>query len=144
MHPAAHAGFLLVKSPKFVLLMLAPEPIRLSALNAKIKQAIAGAFGAINFWVIADVTNHGFKAAKNYHYFELVEKDPRSSDIMAKISGSAWGNASAKITLFERQTGRFTSNINVLINVSVGRCTGRESETCFLPHYILSSQIKIH
>jgi len=118
--PPHRRDFLLPKSPKFVLSMSPIEPIRLSALNAKIKQAIAGAFGALNFWVIADLTNHGFKAAKNYHYFELVEKDPLSSDIMAKISGSAWGNAAAKISLFERQTGqRFTSNINVLVNVSV-------------------------
>jgi len=44
--------------------------IRLSALNECIKQAISGAFSGLNFWVIADVTNHTFRQAKNYHHFE--------------------------------------------------------------------------
>ncbi|HMG68688.1 MAG TPA: hypothetical protein VK588_13410 [Chitinophagaceae bacterium] len=70
----------------------ATDHIRLSALNERIKLAISGAFSSLSFWVIADVTNHTFRQAKNYRYFELVEKDPLSNDIIAKISGSAWGS----------------------------------------------------
>ena len=98
----------------------ATNHIRLSALNGRIKQTIPGAFGGLSFRVIADVTNHTFRQAKNYHHFELVEKDPLLNDIIAKIPGSAWGNGSNKISNFERVTGQqFTSNINVLVNVSV-------------------------
>jgi len=45
------------------------DHIRLSALNERIKQAISGAFSGLSFWVIADVTNHTFRQAKNYHHF---------------------------------------------------------------------------
>ncbi len=95
-------------------------PIRLSELNSKINSAIQDSFGAITFWVIADITNHTFKAQKNYHNFDLVEKDPNSNDIIAKISGKAWGKGTTRILNFERITGqRFTNNINVLLNVSI-------------------------
>ena len=94
--------------------------IRLSELNGKISEAISTAFANASFWVIADVTNHTFKASKNYHYFELVEKDPDANQPIARISGTAWGKGALNIERFERITGqRFTNNINVLVNVSV-------------------------
>jgi exodeoxyribonuclease VII large subunit len=94
--------------------------IRLSELNQKITTAIYSSFNSISFWVIADVTNHTFRDQKSYHNFELVEKDPVSSSILARIPGKAWGNGSLRIDQFERQTGqKFTNNINVLVNVSV-------------------------
>ena len=94
--------------------------IKLSELNNKIQETIDTAFSAVSFWVIADITNHTFKAQKNYHNFDLVEKDPNSNDIIAKISGKAWGSGSNKIANFERITGqKFSNNINVLINVKV-------------------------
>lgn len=95
-------------------------PIRLSELNSKINGAIQDSFGAITFWVVADITNHTFKAQKNYHNFDLVEKDPNSNNIIAKISGKAWGKGTLRILNFEKVTGqRFTNNINVLLNVSI-------------------------
>jgi exodeoxyribonuclease VII large subunit len=94
--------------------------IRLSELNDKIKEVLNRSFDSVTFWVIADITNHTFRAQKNYHYFDLIEKDPNSSDIIAKISGNAWGKGALKIEQFEKVTGqRFTNNINVLVNVSV-------------------------
>jgi exodeoxyribonuclease VII large subunit len=94
--------------------------IRLSELNQKITTAIYNAFNNISFWVVADVTNHTFRDQKSYHNFELVEKDPVSNSILAKIPGKAWGNGSLRVAAFERQTGqKFTNNINVLVNVSV-------------------------
>jgi exodeoxyribonuclease VII large subunit len=96
------------------------QHIRLSELNGKINEAIHAAFNALTFWVIADVTNHNFKQQSNYHHFELVEKDPDSNDLLARIAGKAWGTGSQKIAQFEATTGqRFTNNINVLVNVSV-------------------------
>lgn len=94
--------------------------IRLSELNHKITTAIYGAFGNISFWVVADITDHKFREEKSYHNFALVEKDPQSNSILAKIPGKAWGDGSMRIDQFERQTGqKFTNNINVLVNVSV-------------------------
>ena len=77
-------------------------------------------FSKTGFWVIADVTNHTFRADKNYHNLDLVEKDPVSNTIVAKMQAKAWGKGSASISNFQTLTGqRFTNNINVLVNVSV-------------------------
>ncbi len=99
------------------------EPVRhlrLSELNRKINEVLHGSFNTIEFWVIADITNHSFKSDKNYHNFELVEKDPDSNDIIAKINGKAWGKGTLRIENFEKITGqKFTNNINVLLNISV-------------------------
>ncbi len=96
------------------------NPIRLSELNAKINSVIETAFNNQSFWVIADITNHTFRPQKNYHAFELVEKDPNSNNIIAKISGKAWGNGTNRIKYFEQVTGqKFTNNINVLVQVKV-------------------------
>jgi exodeoxyribonuclease VII large subunit len=94
--------------------------IRLSELTGKIQETLEQAFHNTTFWVIADITNHSYKPIRNYHYFELVEKAPGSNEILAKISGKAWGNGSDQIAQFEQTTGQaFTNNIQVLINVSV-------------------------
>lgn len=70
--------------------------------------------------MIADVTSHTFRADKNYHNLDLVEKDPVSNTIIAKMQAKAWGKGSASISNFQNTTGqRFTNNINVLVNVSV-------------------------
>jgi exodeoxyribonuclease VII large subunit len=94
--------------------------IRLSELSGKINAAIDASFGRSGFWVIADITNHSFRSQKKYHYFELVEKDPDSNQLLARISGKAWGNGITRIQHFESVTGQpFTDNINVLLYVSV-------------------------
>ncbi len=100
-----------------------PEPIqhiRLSELNKQIQAVIESNFNELILWVIADITNHSFKEKTNYHYFDLVEKTENSNELLAKISGKAWGTGSTKIRDFERTTGqKFTNNINVLIRVKV-------------------------
>lgn len=94
--------------------------IRLSQLNRKITDSIEAVFHNQNYWVIADVTNHSYKADKNYHNFELVEKDTKSNAIVARIMGKAWGSGALKITEFEDATGqRFTNNLQVLLQVNV-------------------------
>lgn len=99
---------------------LAPQSIRLSELSARVSRVIEAAFSYTFFWVIADVTNHTYKAQKDYHYFELVEKAEGSNALLAKFSGSAWGTGSQRIAEFERATGqRFLGGLNVLVKVSV-------------------------
>lgn len=94
--------------------------IKLSELTSRIQRNIDDAFGSHAFWVVADVTNHTFKAANNYHYFELVEKEPMSSRIVAKIAGRAWGAGAIRIDSFEQSTGqRFSNNVHVLVLVMV-------------------------
>lgn len=94
--------------------------IKLSQLNGIIQDTIKNQFSTITYWVVADVTNHSFKADKKYHNFDLVEKDSNSNNIIAKISGKAWGNGSMAISDFEKNTGqKFTNNINILAQVAV-------------------------
>ena len=94
--------------------------MRLSELNQQIESVVENNFIDSNLWVIADITNHSFKEKTNYHYFDLVEKSEKSNELIAKISGKAWGTGASKIRDFERITGqRFSNNINVLIRVKV-------------------------
>lgn len=96
------------------------NPIKLSQLSTLITDAVEVAFRNKSYWVIADVTNHSYKEAKNSHNFDLVEKDVNSHAIVAKIAGKAWGTSAVKIRDFENVTGQqFTNNIQVLILVSV-------------------------
>ncbi|MGX5689322.1 exodeoxyribonuclease VII large subunit [Arcticibacter tournemirensis] len=100
--------------------MTSLPPIRLSDLAAEVLQVIEQSFASKSYWVIADVTNHTFKQQSNYHYFELVEKDAASNNVVVKFPARAWGTGSQKIAQFEKLTGqRFGNDINVLVNVSV-------------------------
>ncbi len=94
--------------------------IKLSELTTRIQRNIDAAFGNHVFWIVADVTNHTYKASNNYHYFELVEKEPHSSRILAKITARAWGSGALRISIFEKTTGqKFGNNVQVLILVAV-------------------------
>ena len=94
--------------------------LRLSELTLKINQTIEASFASQSFWVKADITNYTYKAQQRWHFFDLVEKDPQSNAIIAKLSCKAWGNGSSRISNFEKQTGqKFDNNIHVLINVSI-------------------------
>lgn len=100
--------------------MEASTHIKLSQLTGIISNTIRAQFNALKYWVVADITNHSYKADKRYHNFDLVEKDSHSNNIVAKIAGKAWGNGSLSISDFEKNTGqKFTNNINVLVQVSI-------------------------
>ncbi|WP_255373267.1 exodeoxyribonuclease VII large subunit [Chitinophaga sp. YR627] len=94
--------------------------ITLSQLAAGIQGTIKNAFSGQSYWVVADITSHSFYPAKGYHYFDMVEKDPRSHQMVAKISTTAWGNGSTRIKEFENVTGqRFSNDMQVLVRVAV-------------------------
>jgi len=94
--------------------------IRLSALNDMIHDTISSRFEGQRFWVLADITNHSYKADKKIHYFELVEKAQNGNAITAKITGKSWGGGAIRIEEFEKSTGQtFTNNLHVLVQVSV-------------------------
>lgn len=98
-----------------------PHPyIRLSALNDMIHDTISARFASQRFWVLADITNHSYKADKKIHYFELVEKAQNGNAITAKMMGKSWGGGAVRIEEFEKNTGQtFTNNLHVLVEVSV-------------------------
>lgn len=101
-------------------IMQTTSPIKLSQLTQGIASTIEDAFREMHFWVIADVSNHSYKAEKGYHNFELVEKDTASSNIIARIAAKAWGNGTRQITAFEEKTGqKFTGNLRVLVLVAI-------------------------
>ncbi|MDB5112684.1 MAG: Exodeoxyribonuclease [Mucilaginibacter sp.] len=58
--------------------MPATAILKLSGLASQVEQVINKTFNNLQFWVIAEVTNHSHKVATNYHYMELVEKAPGS------------------------------------------------------------------
>jgi exodeoxyribonuclease VII large subunit len=94
--------------------------IRLSALNDMIHDTLNARFAGQRFWVLADITNHSYKAEKKIHYFELVEKAQNGNAITAKIMGKSWGTGTMRIEEFEKNTGQaFTNNLHVLVQVSV-------------------------
>jgi exodeoxyribonuclease VII large subunit len=101
-------------------LITPPSVLKLSDLSRHIRRVIEGAFNGHTFWIIADVNSYTYKADTQHHYFELVEKDPFSSRIVAKIACRAWSDAATQILNFEAATGqKFKDNINVLVQVSV-------------------------
>ncbi len=53
------------------------------------------------YWFIAYFTNHIYKAATEYQYFDLIDKVEKSNPIVAKIAGNAWGIGTRKISVFE-------------------------------------------
>ncbi len=94
--------------------------IRLSELTHKINETLRSVFTQKTFWVIADITNYSHQQQKGYHYFDLVDKDPLTHALTAKVQTSAWGPGSAKIKAFEDITGqRFGNDIHVLVEVGV-------------------------
>lgn len=94
--------------------------IRLSALNDMVHDAINSRFAGQRFWVLADITNHSYKADKKIHYFELVEKAQNGNAVTAKMLGKSWGGGALRIEEFEKNTGQvFTNNLHVLVQVSV-------------------------
>jgi exodeoxyribonuclease VII large subunit len=96
------------------------ESISLRELASRVKAVIDRSFAAVSFWVVGDVASLVFRGENNSYYFDLVEKDPRGSGLLAKFSCNAWGKAVGSIENFERITGqRFENNIQILACVRV-------------------------
>jgi exodeoxyribonuclease VII large subunit len=94
--------------------------LQLSELSFQIEAALKDRFVGKYYWVVAEVTGHKFQPAKGFHYFDLVEKQPGSTGLKARISAVAWTGGGRQIAEFEKTTGqRFTDGLQVLIKVSV-------------------------
>jgi exodeoxyribonuclease VII large subunit len=96
------------------------QAIQLSDLTSRIAATLSDSFSFNHFWVVADVSNHTFKPNQDWHFFDLVEKDEASQNIIAKLSAVAWRPGSARIRNFETVTGqRFKAGIKVCLKVQV-------------------------
>lgn len=97
------------------------NPIKLSDLTGLIRDTLAQRFERDSFWVLADVSDHKFYPQKKYHFFDLVEKDDISGELVARVPATGWGDGTRSIEVFEKETGqKFTTGIHVLVRVKVG------------------------
>ncbi|MEO6915333.1 MAG: exodeoxyribonuclease VII large subunit [Chitinophagaceae bacterium] len=94
------------------------QTLRLSDLGRRIAETISNSFSHLNFWVIAEISNHSHYALKDHHYFELIEKEDEG--ILAKMQAVAWRPGALKIKNFELVTGqKFRNGIKVCVRVQV-------------------------
>ncbi|HEX5667204.1 MAG TPA: exodeoxyribonuclease VII large subunit, partial [Chitinophagaceae bacterium] len=69
-------------------------PIRLSDLTGMIRETLSQRFERESFWVLADVSDHKFYPQKKNHFFDLVEKDDISGEMVARVAAASWGDGS--------------------------------------------------
>lgn len=94
--------------------------IRLSQLAGIIQATLQQRFASQLFWVLTDVSDHKYYPDRDTHYFELVEKDPTSGRLLAKLSAVAWSDGAKNIQAFEKSTSqRFRSGIHILCCVKI-------------------------
>lgn len=100
--------------------MTRPAYITLYALTQQISQVISSGFRNREFLVLADITNLSYYASKNNYYFELIEKDAESGEVIAKIQATAFGKACTEIRNFEEITGQKLKNdLKLLMSLQV-------------------------
>ncbi|MEO7522890.1 MAG: exodeoxyribonuclease VII large subunit [Ferruginibacter sp.] len=96
------------------------QHIKLSDLTRQIQKLINDHFFKKTYWVVGEISNLRYYPAKNYYFFDFVEKDADSNLVLTTVKTSAWSNAINSIKKFERITGqKFDNNIQVLLSVSV-------------------------
>jgi exodeoxyribonuclease VII large subunit len=97
----------------------AQQALTLYQLNALVKQELKAALPDA-YWLQAELSE--VHANSNGHcYVEFVQKDPRSSALIAKARGTIWSNTYRLLRpYFEETTGQtFTAGIKVLVLVTV-------------------------
>ena len=95
--------------------------ISLFELNRMINEVIDMRFDDSLFWVRAEMSDVRVNATSGHCYLELVEKNPRTERIVAKIRGMIWADDFRKLKrYFESQARQaFTSGLKVLVRVMV-------------------------
>ncbi len=100
--------------------MTRPSYITLHTLTQQISQVISSGFKNREFLVLADITNLSVYASKNQYYFELIEKDEETGEIIAKVQATAFGRACTEIRNFEEITGqKLRNDLKLLMSVQV-------------------------
>ncbi|MFM1933033.1 MAG: exodeoxyribonuclease large subunit, partial [Bacteroidota bacterium] len=93
--------------------------LTLSQLANSIKRMFDHHFGDRTFWVVGEINSY-----KNYgatrHFFDLIEKDADSDQVLTRFSSVIWANAADSVRRFESVTGRTLANgLEVLVKVRV-------------------------
>ena len=98
-----------------------PDALSLTQLNRLVKTALDEALPG-TYWVRAETSEVRVNATSGHCYFEFVEKDETTGQLVAKSRGTIWARNFAVLrTYFEQETGQtFISGLKVLVNVSVG------------------------
>ena len=95
------------------------HPIGLAALQAQVKETLAGRFSTA-LWLQAEISE--LKQNPSGHcYLTLVEKDPGSNALLARASAVVWASTWRMVKpYFEAQTGRtLAPGLSVLVRVQV-------------------------
>lgn len=95
------------------------HPFSLLELNALVKRSLEQCLPD-EYWVQAELSDVRSNTT-GHCYLELIQKDPRSNNLIAKARGNIWNNVYRLLKpYFEEATGQlFTSGIKVLIKVTV-------------------------
>ncbi len=94
--------------------------IRLSQLSSDIQGVLKDAFASRLYWVVAEISDHRYREDSDSHFFDLVEKDKTTGNLVAKLSCNAWRSVASRIRNFEEVTGqRFKTGLNVLMQLKV-------------------------
>ena len=96
------------------------DSLSLLELNQKIKRTLEKGF-LDNYWIKAEMSDVRVNASSGHCYLELVEKEPLTGQLVAKVRGTIWARVFRMLKpYFESETGQlFTSGIKVLVLVSV-------------------------
>lgn len=95
------------------------ETLRLYELTSLVRQAVEMAF-THSYWVEAEIAEA--RVAQNGHFYaELIEKDARGMNIVARVRATAWARTYNILSpLFERATGeRLRAGMKVRVCVEV-------------------------
>lgn len=98
---------------------MSQKGISLFSLNEQVKNVLSESFSS-GTWIMAEISELRYN--QNGHcYLELVEKDEKSDQIIAKARATIWSYTFRMLKpYFETTTGQtFTSGIKILVNVSV-------------------------
>ncbi|MDL2221614.1 exodeoxyribonuclease VII large subunit [Parabacteroides sp. OttesenSCG-928-N08] len=98
----------------------APQPLTLSELNSRVKQAVERAFPT-SCLLLAEMSDVRINSASGHCYLEFIEKHPRTGQMVAKARGTIWANSFRVIKrYFEEETGQpFESGLKVMVEVNV-------------------------
>lgn len=93
-------------------------PIRLRDFNSRISLALRNQ-ALINCWVVAEILDVGIRGG--HCYMDLIDKDPTTNKLVARIKGIIWANRVPYIKHnFESATGQqFQSGLKVMLQVTV-------------------------
>ena len=99
--------------------MMIGQPLSLVQLNGLVKESLRRCLPD-RYWLQAELSD----VRENYSghcYMEFVQKDERTSNLIAKARGTIWSNVYRMLKpYFEKETGQvFVSGIKVLVQVSV-------------------------